>query len=999
MMTFRIRILVMAALVVAATQGVAESSELEFTGLVVDERRQPVADATLVARHAAQDVHARTGEDGRFRFVLNSDDATKELAYLLVRSTGDSRALAAFSSIPSRGSRQGADEFTLVLKPVQKAVLRVLAADDAPVSGVRVQIVTPSQYRRTVIEELVSDSQGCVTVQLPTGYYTAVISDARYAGLGHDFELPTPVQRDRIAGVEPLVLRAKAPRRIVVRVIDDSTNAPVPGASTMCVYGKRSHQPLYPLMPRPLSDESGHVTFERIPVGQRVWVSAGAHGPLRAGGVEVGAEEAEAELRLQRTETHTAAWPIERNEHAPPAGARVYFRTDFHRDRKVDRPGTFNGKRVVVPEYHQPSDYGYAVYQEDRAAFLTYELEKSGKGEDGLELVSQTGRFLPVTPFRFQVVDAAGHPLSGATVSLQGRYLIRDGDGRLTRAEHERVQLDADGRFEGEGVLFSATHVQGIGGRGVPSDFRIGTLLPASAERAAPVFQLPPIRQVEAHVLLDGMPAVHAEIDFYFNGHIRSLAFEPGRGIVRFSVIHDQTAPSHYTSVSAPGYVSAHPVLDYTLPDPIVIDVALHSALDISLVLEPEPENWVDGRDIELHRFDAKDDAWRYAGDASYRKGSFFPVEKLKKQGHRCWRAFMENPPGRYRFVHTPTGLSTGPFEIDRSKPTWVVPFDVIRHRKMSGKLVGGGDLDLSGAWIIEQGGVPGLTWNEGEAAACRAVVKRGNTFTLRVPLGRESTYVVRHPLIRDATFRAASSEEAAVEVDVTPKVILRVPLELHAEEALGRIRDVQSPDMDLGWFPKNRTTSVLETWELAWLEHPEVRLGVKDGRAITWQQVPRVYVWKERALLVPLDGPGTYTLWIDAEYLAPTMISNVEVPAEGRTIAAATLRRGSWCIVSFPAVEPNKVQSARATATFIDGKNDPELVRRARVRDVSYREGSVDRLVLIGLPAGAYEVELTIVMEHGPDIKKTRRINVDGESDVAWSVDVRAEPSPTSKR
>lgn len=995
----RVRILTAAFLAVAALQGVAHAGELEFTGRVVDELRRPVADAALHARNGAQHVRVRSDDEGRFRFTLIGDPRASGLGCVVVRAAREGGDLAAFMQISNRYFRRRSVELTFVLKPVETAVVRVLAADDTPMPGVQVQIVTPSRFSRAVIEELASDTEGRVTVRMPKGQYTVVVSDPRYAGYGHLIELPVAVKDEFVPGFDPLVLRPKAPRRIEVRIVDSDTNAPLQGVRVVAAYGKRSSEPLYPMLPLPVSNEDGVAVFERIPVGQRVWISARTQGPARSGGVEVGSDETEAELRLERGTTHTAAWPIRESKHSPPPGSALRFRTDFHRDRLVDRPGTFDGTQVVVPEYHAPSDYGYAIYDEERAAFLTYELEERGTGEDRLELVSQSGRFLSVIPFGFQVVDATGQPLAGATIYLEGRYLFRDADGRLTRAEHERVQLDADGRFESEGVFFKATRVKAVSGRGVPSDFQLGTFFPQAAGETPSVFKLPPVRQVEAHVTLDGVPGVHAEIDFYFNGHIRSLEFDPERGIVRFPLIHDEAAASHYFSVSAPGYVSTHPSLDFSLPDPLVIKVELRTSLDISLVLDPEPEHWVSGSEIELHRFDADKNAWQYAGDASYGQGSYFPIEKIKKQGHRCWRAFVDHPPGRYRFVHTPTGLTTGPFEIDTSKSTWVVALDVLSHRKVTGRLVGADDIDLSGAWIVEQDGVPGLTWMEDHATACRAVVGEDNTFSLNVPSGREPTYIVKHPLLRETTFRVAHKQEDPIEVPVAPKAILRIPLKQHAEEAFREISARQTPGLDFGFFPDNRTTSVAEMWEARWLSPPYVHVRVEREDKITWRRIPRAYLHKEKVLLVPFDEPGTYTLWIDAEYLVPVALSSVVVPAEGRIVDTVALRRGSWCTMTLRADARNEVQSARATATFVGVAGDPEIVRAAGARKVAYRKGPVDRLVLTGLPAGTYDVALTVVVEHGPDLELRRRIKVDGKHDVAWPVDARRKkPDPKKK-
>ena len=968
-----------ALLALAVASATARESELRVTGIVVDEHRiaQPGVEVTAFLRGEERVV--TTAADGRFdvRFAAR-DDGTEPWASVHARADGADGEVGASASVYA----DGAQPALVVLRPLTAATFTVrLAGEPAP--GVALQWRTGSKYSRVLLKTFVSDAAGNVVVRGPSGTYSLLVSDARYAAEERPFSLPREDPPEARA-YDPWRVDLDPARTLRVRVTDAASGAPVEGARVWR-QGTRGSGYDDPAFVR--TDPRGEVVLGRLPTG-RIGIGAFVESPRATGSAEVTVGQTpEVEIRVTREQTHTVRWPIDSTGVALAEGTDVVFRMQAYR-KQPDRPARIEDGHVVLREYPEASDYGYAVADERHAALLRYELQQQGGSSVPRSLL---GTFLTAKPVVLRLLDARGEPVAGQPVLMEGWFLLRDAQGRLTRQHVHGDTTDAEGRIAWDGMFWEPARVKLLPGPASAAERPLG-VLDAGSGAEEHVFRLGERRSVELHVTLDGVPGLRSDLSIHCDGTVSGYAADGRTGRVEFPVslgAQDRAVP---LSVSAGGFTTWSTALDgSSLPEgeSLRFDVPLRTVVTLAVVLDPKPDGYVPGEDVQLHGWDESRARWTlesYRSDAGH--GAVLLRLELEEQGIECWHAFPGLAAGRYRLVHAPTGSTTGPFEVSATPAVQTVRFAIPRTRRVTGRLAGAEGISPSDALLEHTSAAAGLDWDTGTAEPAlesRQVghVNADGTFEVTIP-AVATTIRVRHPLLRTAEFTLPADAVAPVVVSVQKRIVLEIPYVV-AEGPASSVGDTSSPYDFHSMTPRARMEE--EQRARAWDGPPFVRIRREADGRVTWPLLQRIRPEGESTLLVGFDEPGTHTLLLEVADRVPVLLPEVKVPAERSRIAPVGVPRGSSVEVAVRAPSRNPLGSARA---HVVGTPKGELPETRR--DASADGGQV--LLLAGLPAGTYRLHVDLAWKHrgledAPESVE-QVVVVDGVTDRKVEIDAR---------
>lgn len=980
-------------LAIGARMAKAESPVIE--GVVVDERRRPVADATVTARFGTTEVHATSDATGRFRVPLPEGTHPPTGCAIVARITMDDRPRVAVAHAHIPAAPHAWPEPLLRLADEDPFTI-ACTVDGAPAAGVRGVLCWDRWSTATPMLTASTDAEGHLHVRLPRGQYKFVVTDPRYAGTIHSVITPISARED-LRGFEQPPLAFKRPRDVRVRVVDLETGAPIEDAYVVAGQARERFQELVPGSPRLRTDAEGVATLTRIPRGMRVGIWAGRQDNTTAGRVEIDAEATEAEVRLTKRATHTIRWPRPRDARTPPVGAAVRFRADVHETTGVDLPLRMTDDAMVLDSYPDDSEFGYAVYEERLAAHLTYDLVHRHDANDldpdggSLEYVHKTTRFHGLVPFAARVVDADGQALEGALLYLEGRYLLPGADGRLTRGEHVTLTTDAEGYVRGQGIFFDPVLVKL---QGLPEQLGghpLGRLDPERDGGASTVFTLPRVRDVEVHVTIDGEPRLHAGLDVTTLTMLGTARYDAERAIVRFRILHD-TSKGHLSfHPQLPGHHEHDTTVDIPDEGPIVVRTDLRTSCAIALQLDPQSAVGHKGGVIELHRLDPSR-GWVYQDDGTWTEGSIHESVDLRFAGHPNWRAFKRLSAGTYRLVHTPSGLVQGPFTIDSSKPVWDVTLRLGSLPIVRGTVHGAKGLLPELAWILEPEGAPSLPWldEDGGPLHYRTTADAEGVFQLTLDDRAEGRYVVDHPLCEPAPFTVPEGSTKPIAVTLTPRPHVAIPIKVPSVKHLSRANVDELLEFALGGWT-SPLGSRLRSRRKGQLQAPVrvLRRVEQDGK-VTWE--PRLAVWRGRdqTLLVPLE-PGTHRLFLDLAGTVPVAMHPIDVPKAGRTLPARVpFLVGARVGVTLAATKEDPLVRATLKATPILAEGDPPFVRSEVLGVAHYEDTVINEIVTEGLPPGRYTLVLDTTTSAGRKRSLTREIRVEGTQSLELGPDLK---------
>ncbi len=964
-------------------------------GIVVDDHRRPVASARVTMRVRGNEVATTTGADGRFRLEIPGTIDTPVSVGLLARARIDDARLVSHATAHVPRGRVPSSGSTLRLRPEDPLSVSCLI-EGAPAPGVRVMLCHKQWSYYTPLEELTADSDGMLQIRMPRGQYGVLVVDPRYAATVHTVISPIAAEED-LNGFKQPPLTLRRPRTVRVRVVDETTGSPIAGAYVQPLQSGRRARPLTPGAKAGTTNVGGFATFERMPLGQRFGVRAWTVEPARDGRTNVDAKATEIELALPRREIHTVRWPRPEGPLTPPPGSILQFRGSADcTEAPPDRPLEMTTDALVLRGHTREYGFGYAVYEERVACHLRYDLE----GRASLRTTPASGTFHAVRPFVIHVRGPSDEPVAGARLQLSGRFLLRMPDGRLCERGGEHLVSDAKGRIRGEGVFFNPLGVRLMGVGTEPCSLEVGGVDLARDEPGGHVVRLPAIRDVEAHITIDGERRLHGDLRLSESGMLGEPRYDHERAIARFQVL--LAKPKEWFSIwpTLEGYHREVTGTEVPESGPIVVEVRLHTSLTLAVRLDPEEAVRRDQDSIELHRYDETQERWVHEGDGTFTDGAVNTSVNVKLEGHENWRAFVSLQAGRYRLVHVHSGLVHGPFEIDASKPIWDVTMPLRSLRETKGRVEGLSGLRPELGWILEPAGAGSLPYagEEGVEIPFRCTPDERGAFTLRLAHGEGGRYVFDHPLCEPVPFEVPAGGDEPLVIHARPKPVLQVPLALPSSELVVRMDRSTSMLFETDFFGWPRPYAMRLRARQTDRARTTLRLLRRDTgeSAPTWVDHPAVWQPQGGKLLIPVEAPGPHVFVLDHPAAMPVALHPVTVPAEGRVLTARVpLTQGSRIRVTLPRDARDPLQAATLVVTPTSTGALPPFERRAHQGVHAVDRPVLRRVEVAGLPAGPCAITLELRYAHGRKRTLTQAATLDGTSVLQLGPDLRPVGAP----
>ena len=913
-------------------------------GIVVDERRFPQAGARVSVRWG--DRTASGDADGSGRFAIRIPVPTGErLVNALVEAvvgTSPDELVATASVTPALAARADVGSMLVVQRPVTETF--TLTVEGKPAAGARVRLLAGSKYSPVAVRDLEADAEGRLAVRLAPGSYAWAVLGPEYAEQGWDATLPLATSLP----YDPRTIELSRPRTVLVRVVDE-TGAPV----AACHAGFHSGlwgEPAAPVVSE-LTDARGEIVLPRVP-RYPVTIGAWCADPPAQGEARVEAGTSLIEVRLVSRARYTARWPIVSSPDRPPNATPIVFRYQEYR-RQPPMPGRVDDDHVIVDGLGDPSEYGYAVDREQRAALLRYSLEGTPSRH-----VSAPATFREAKRSVLRLVDERGAPIAGQPISMEGWFLLRDAEGRLTRTTCWGEATDSEGQVVFDGAFWEPARLKLQPGPVIAAERELGLFDPDGVPDRVVVVRIQRPRTLEIHVTLDGVPGLRSNLSVHAGGTAVGYEADPTAGILRVPVSIDPITTSLSVAVSSPGFEHWSESIDLTKPLPTALFADLRHEATIALDVTLNAAE-VRGEDVEIHRFDVAEGRWVYAGDAGVVMAGICRRSDLERDGILCWHAFAAAMGRRYRIVHVPSGSTTPPFDVMPGETVHQVTLAIESTRRVKGNLLAGPDLALEHVVLQRDHAVAGLCWWLGpEETTSAGAVDANGAFEIVVPAGRESRITIRHPLLRATTFVVPVTLQGPLEVPVAPREILTIPFVSVGSPVAARIA------RSLDWMSCVRFSTDFYDHESrqAALEGPPVAFVRKrDGDDPgAWIHMESVRLGGPDRLRLGLDVPGRYDVFIDAPAHAPVLLSGIEV-AEGEAAhEPVRLSEGVRVRVAVLGSPRNQIQKIRVRATPVDPAPFPPYVRYVEAEDGS-------TAVVTGLVPGRWTVAVTVDRRLGP--------------------------------
>jgi len=319
-----------------------------------------------------------------------------------------------YSTLTGRIKMGSASRETKILKLKPGAlVVSVLVVDEGntPVSGAKVQAMGPGGKR----EQTTTNRAGQARLRLFTGVWGVTASEKTLQAASLKVTVPG-------AGVPRFVL--KFPRGgLGFTVVSTAGGHPVPGAG-VSVAGSRGNF-------KGVTDARGLYRLANIPQGTYGYTVTARNYKSRSGRYVLRSTAVMAvPVKLQPSVSNLVVTAVDAKTRKPVAGANVAVRVGSGYERKVtDAAGkvSLSGLKVSSCQVYVSK----SGYQQAREVW---------RSSQGPSLVMSMQR----PPLGVQVVDSAGKPIAGATVTTY--WVSRSGFLRRRKNRSATVTTDADGR-------------------------------------------------------------------------------------------------------------------------------------------------------------------------------------------------------------------------------------------------------------------------------------------------------------------------------------------------------------------------------------------------------------------------------------------------------------------------------------------------------------------------------------------------------------------------
>lgn len=262
----------------AAPRAPADGTDpaIPMVGRVLDERRLPVAGATVALRRSGSPevVVAKTGSDGQFEIVapLTPFELGPLRSTLFV--TTDDRRVGFALAWAGEGRRAGGQILAqlepILLEPCGR--LQVAVRDsDGPVDGATVELRLP--HGSSALATAASDANGRATIDpAPVGEFVLYVFKAGRGRAEVEAKIASGATLESVVELRKL-------RTLAVRIVDAADGAPIPGASlTLSRNAKGSNPGPFPNLHRdepvvaasPVTDADGRIELRDLEAGEEI---------------------------------------------------------------------------------------------------------------------------------------------------------------------------------------------------------------------------------------------------------------------------------------------------------------------------------------------------------------------------------------------------------------------------------------------------------------------------------------------------------------------------------------------------------------------------------------------------------------------------------------------------------------------------------------------------------------------------------------------------------
>lgn len=988
------------AVVFANTVLAAEAAgrEVVIEGLVVNERHVPQAGVRVESYSHLEDAAVETSEDGRYRLTVAVPESPFQVSVVLRASrTGDSRAatgiehLASVPHVPHRAA-------TLMLEktvPLQIAV----RTEGAPATSAALQLVIRHHHWPVAVLKGRTDGEGNAVLHVaPRRAYEIWLIDRRWETVmaRADSEVTQPG-----ASVPPRVVLETSPARSVQLLLrDKTTGKPVQGATaavagTGLPWWNRDGE----------SDAAGLLIVDRVPQDRRARIQVRERNAYRSTSVTITPQEDAKTVRLAPAVKSDISIHLAEDSPRPPPEADMQFLQEvrYRRDPlQVSETGDTLTGRVLLA-----SVQGFVTVGTSHAARV-HKLVRAGDESYAARNVS----LIRASKLQVTFVAANGQPLGGRKVRLMGTGFLEDEPGQLTSARLAKWRTtDASGTVDFHGVFLGSCVVRIASSDDLPAGFALKHVNIEEGTTTRITQRLPAPVPVTLDVTIDGRPGLRGDMRVKCNGRLVHADVDPRAHRVSFLHLPEEGEEGLDIQVWAHGFT--HYETRHRGPLPVGgvrLALNLETALVLEVQLETANEDWFSPSMVQLHRWEPARQAWVFERQAQSWMGR-------REEG-------VDEPPiepfirrlsaGRYRLVHTPTGASTEPFEIDASKQLWKKTLKIPAQRRIQGWLVGRAAPFWDFGCFEDLDGAPALTLERDPSVAPiieirdRASIEKHGRFWLRLAANQAARVRLTHPLIEDQIIELAPDATDGFEIETKPKAVLMIPIRRASPQASPN-SEVLAP-YDARPLISRITEAMADVRRRAPGETVE-RLANRSPRVWWWDKDalpearwvihPRV-VERESGreqIRVGFSTPGPHTLLIDCDDQAPLLLRNLVVAEEGSSLPAQEIGSGAtarirWTLPRDPVpgrvvawVEPLGEESIEIRTRRRMGRTATNANKHAYGAGATMMAPTTGVLTLPGLAPGRYRLVAQIQSTHGD--RSTRHRTIEEAIDVKGTGDI----------
>ena len=262
----------------AAPRAPADGTDpaIPMVGRVLDERRLPVAGATVALRRSGSPevLLAKTGSDGQFEIVAPLAPFEQGPLRSTLFVTTDDRRVGHAAARGGEARRAGgqflAQVDPIVLEPCGRLQVEVRDSD-GPVDGAAVELRLP--HGSSALATAASDANGRATIDpAPVGEFVLFVFKADRGRAAVEAKIASDATLESVVELRKL-------RTLAVRVVDAADGAPIPGASlTLSRNAKGSNPGPFPNLHRnepvvaasPVTDADGRIELRDLEEGEQL---------------------------------------------------------------------------------------------------------------------------------------------------------------------------------------------------------------------------------------------------------------------------------------------------------------------------------------------------------------------------------------------------------------------------------------------------------------------------------------------------------------------------------------------------------------------------------------------------------------------------------------------------------------------------------------------------------------------------------------------------------